>query len=455
MEKILIILSVLLGLAYAVLAFPDGANAVLLVLFLSIPSIYLIRYYSEEKTFLTNIFLAALLLRLGLGLVIHTFDLRSFFGPDAITYDAAGQRLVEIWQDLPVPNDEITERANSIKRAGWGMYYVVGIIYFIFGQSTLVAQSFCGFIGALIAPMVYFCAEKIFHNRQVAKISALCAALFPSFIIWSSQLMKDGLIIFLLVVTMTMVLQLQKKFSYSAITVLILSLFGIISLRFYIFYMVAIAAAGSFVIGLNTSVQSIVRNTIAVVVIGLALTYLGVIRNASSDFEQFGSLERVQGSRSDMITRADSGFGGDIDVSTSEGAIAALPIGFTYLMLAPFPWDVNKLNQALTLPDVLAWYALIPFLISGLWYTLKNRLRSAIPILIFLLMLTIAYSIFQGNVGTAYRQRTQIQVFLFIFIAVGWTIIQERRENRKTLRQVKQQRIRQRLQANKVNNVTS
>ena len=55
-----------------------------------------------------------------------------------------------------------------------------------------------------------------------------------------------------------MVLEVQKKFSYGAILLLILSLFGIISLRFYIFYMVAIAVAGSFIIGINTSVQSIV-----------------------------------------------------------------------------------------------------------------------------------------------------------------------------------------------------
>lgn len=455
MEKILIFLSVLLGLAYTIFAFPDGAIAFLLVLFLSIPTIFLIRHYSEEKTLLTNIFLAALLVRLGLGLVIHLFNLRDVFGPDAGLYDAVGQRLVEIWQGLPVPDDDITSRANATEGSGWGMYYVVGFIYFIFGQSILVAQSFCGFIGALTAPMIYFCAEKIFHNQRVAKISALSVALFPSFIIWSSQLLKDGLIIFLLVITMTMVLQLQKKFNYAATAFLILSLFGIISLRFYIFYMVAVAAAGSFVIGLSTSFQSIIRNTIAVVIIGLALTYLGVIRSAGTEFETYGSLERVQLSRSDLARSADSGFGEDLDVSTLGGAITALPIGFAYLMFAPFPWEVNKLNQALVLPEVLLWWALIPILISGLWYTLKNRLRNAIPILIFMLMLTIAYSIFQGNVGAAYRQRTQIQVFLFIFIAVGWTIIQERRENRKILRQAKQQRLMQSLQANKPNNAIS
>jgi hypothetical protein len=79
-------------------------------------------------------------------------------------------------------------------------------------------------------------------------------------------------------------------------------------------------------------------------------------------------------------------------------------------------------------------------MIYGLWYTIKNRLRDSIAILIFSLMLTLSYSVFQGNVGTAYRQRTQIQVFLFIFIAVGWSLIQERRENKKALLQAQKQR---------------
>ena len=63
-------------------------------------------------------------------------------------------------------------------------------------------------------------------------------------------------------------------------------------------------------------------------------------------------------------------------------------------------------------------------------------------------MLTIAYSIFLGNVGTAYRQRTQIQVFLFILVGVGWTIFNEKRENKKLLRTAAQRRVESQLQAN-------
>ncbi len=96
MDKILIILCSVLGLSMIFLAFPEGAVSVLLVLFLAIPAIFIIRYYSEEKTFLTSVFLAALLARLGLGLVIHLFNLRDMFGPDAGLYDAVGQRFAEV-----------------------------------------------------------------------------------------------------------------------------------------------------------------------------------------------------------------------------------------------------------------------------------------------------------------------------------------------------------------------
>jgi hypothetical protein len=46
-------------------------------------------------------------------------------------------------------------------------------------------------------------------------------------------------------------------------------------------------------------------------------------------------------------------------------------------------------------------------------------------------MLTLAYSVFQGNVGTAYRQRAQILVFYFMFVAVGFVLMKERKEDRK------------------------
>ena len=74
----------------------------------------------------------------------------------------------------------------------------------------------------------------------------------------------------------------------------------------------------------------------------------------------------------------------------------------------------------------------------GIVYTVRNRLSKALPVLIFTLLLTFAYSIFQGNVGTAYRQRTQIQVFLFMFAAVGIELVREKRKDQKLMRHQRQ-----------------
>lgn len=441
MNKLLLILCLLVAASMIVFALPQGAVALLVVLILSGAVLGIFRQYTEEKEFITNIFIGALLVRLAFGIVVHVFNLRDFVGPDSFTYDYIGSRMADLWAGNISVDDPIIKNSMTANGPGWGMSYLVGGIYYLIGNNMFAAQSFCAVFGAATAPMIYFCSEKIFQNRRVAKISALCIALFPAFIIWSAQLLKDGLIIFLLVLSMTMVLRLHEKFNYGALILLILSLSGIITLRFYIFYMVALAAGGSFIIGVSNTAQSIIRRTIVLVLMGLILTYLGVIKSATIDFERFGSLERIQLSRLDLARSGGSGFEEEADVSTTEGAISTIPTGFAYLMFAPFPWQVSNFRQSITLPEVLLWWALIPLAISGLWYTIRHRLRKAFPILIFTFILTMAYSIFQGNVGTAYRQRTQIQVFLFIFIAVGWSLYQEEKENRNYLRQQRRAKV--------------
>jgi hypothetical protein len=445
MNIVLLIACVLMGLVLTFLSFPDGAISLLITLAISLPAILFLRTLTEEKYFITNIFFLALLLRILLGLIIYLFGLRGTFGPDSYHYEYIGARLAQIWADVYVPNDYYAYRARNPGSSGWGMIYLVASIFTVFGRNFFIAQTFCGVVGALTAPLTYLCSNEIFKNKNVSKFTAVAVAAFPSFVIWSSQLMKDGLITFLLVLSMLMVLQLQKKFDYFRLIILILSLLGIISLRFYIFYMVALAVAGSFLVGVSTSVQTITRNVIIIVFLGLGLTYLGVMHNAKEGIDKYASLERIQTTRRDLAESASTGFGEDIDVSTPAGAIAAVPIGLIYLFFAPFPWDAVKLSQFLVIPETLVWWSLIPLMIIGLKYSILHRLRETMPVLLFTLMLILAYSIFQGNVGMLYRQRTQFQVFLFMFIAVGWELYKERKENKKLILRAQKLRNEKRL----------
>jgi hypothetical protein len=430
-DRLVVGTCVIAALMIGTAGFPDGPISLAIVIGLALPLLFVFRRYTEQQRFITNVFLFGLALRLIFGALLRLFDLRGFFGSDAFAYDTNGVLIADLWLGHIDTIPGYGGIGSPLAGVGWGMFYFTGGVYYLLGRDILAAQSIVAVFGAATAPMAYYCAHKIFGNIRTAKISAILIAAFPSFVIWSGQLLKDGFLLFFIVLVITMTLVLQEKLNYLAIVALLIGMGGIISLRFYIFYMVGVAVVGSFLMNFATTTTAMIRTLAVLTIIGFGLTYFGAADRASFDYQNYGSLERVQISRNDLARSASSGFAVDADVSTTRGALLTLPVGLMYLMLAPFPWQAANLRQAITIPEVLAWWILLPLGVSGILYTLRHRLRKALPVLLFTVLLTVAYSLFQGNVGTAYRQRTQIQVFIFIFIAVGWTLRQEKKENRR------------------------
>lgn len=424
---ILCLMAVCLGV---ILFVPEGPSAILVGLFFAVIAAVVISRHRVHGNFLLRLFAAAFLIRVIVGTLIYVGNLQAFFGGDAVTYDQFGQLTLAIWQGNDLHLKSFIEKYHV--GGGWGMLYLVAAVYSIIGRNPLAIQFISAVAGAATAPAIFFCALRIFPNIKVARVTAYFAAFYPSLILWSSQGLKDGLIVFLLSVVMLITLKLGERFTIKSVLILGFALLGLLSLRFYIFYMVVAAIGGSLVIGMKSlTANSMARQFATAVIIGLFLTYFGVLRTATQQFEAYGNLEKIQIGRMDQMQTANSSFGRDVDVSTSSGALSAIPIGMTYLLFAPFPWQLANLRQSLTLPEMLVWWVSVPFLVLGLWFTLKYRLRQALPILMFSLMLTISYSIFQGNVGTAYRQRSQLLVFYFIFASVGFVLMQEVREERK------------------------
>jgi hypothetical protein len=453
MTKVLPFLLAAVFLFASLLVFPDGAIGSAVCLFITIPVGFILQTLveeKEEKEFLWNLFLGALVVRLLYGTIAYYFDFWLYFAGDAETYNAFGNSLAEYLKGNTVLNEFESFRFFGFRQSGWGMFWLIGFLYYIIGQNPIAGNMFCSVFGALAAPVGYLCAKELFNNTKTGKITGLFVAFFPGFINWSSFMMKDGILVFLLVLSVLMIIRLQKSFNLFYISLLLFSLFGIISLRFYIFPMILTAILGSFIIGVKTqtdSLGSLARRCVLIIGIGVILTYAGAFSSVQESVETYGNIERLNSARLDQSLTANSGIG-NVDVSTTEGAISFLPIGLMYLMLAPFPWQLTSIRSALTMPEMLVWWASIPFLISGIIFSVKNRLRETMPVLIFTLMLTVGYAIFQGDVGTAYRQRTQIQVFYFMFIGAGFVLFMEKRENERLLNNVQKQRKQLRLQKN-------
>lgn len=424
MTSLLYVLAFAVGLTIAVVI-PGGAGAILICVVLAVGIAVAISRSTVERDFLIRIFLAGLILRILLGAVLFQIGKTDFFGPDGTTYDTFGYTIANYWSNAPFYKSFPVINPNNL-----GMSYVVAIIYYLIGRNPLAIQFFNGVVGAATAPVIFMCTYHIFRNLRAAKLSAILVTFFPSLILWSSLGLKDATVVFLLSVTMLATLKLTDRIQAKYTLLLIFSLIGLLGMRFYIFYMMLIVVGGSFVIGTGTrNMAGLIRNFILLIFVGLSLTYLGVLRNAPKDLETYGNLKKVQEARKDA-QRANSGFAKEVDVSTTSGALSAVPLGLLYVLFAPFPWQLGNLQQAFTLPEMLVWWASFPLLILGMKYSIRHKLRETAPVFMFTILTTLVYSIFQGNVGTAYRQRAQLLIFYFIFIAVGFVVIKERRENK-------------------------
>ena len=429
MNTILIALALVIGVAVIQLipGYAPGALAACFVV--SIPTLFAMARTDEDRTFLFRLFTLAVLVRIIIASVIYLGHMQEFFGGDANTYHLFGQSLNQGWH-----GDEYHDYRYQVfiqSGAGaWGMLYVVAAVYEVIGENMYAIQLINASVGASTAIVVYFVTKTLFNNARVSKLAAILVAFFPSLILWSSQGLKDALIIMALALCILATLRLMEKVTVPYLIVLGGCLAALLSLRFYIFYMMAAAVGGSFVIGLKSAdARSFVQRFVAIGLIGMAFTWFGVIRFATVQFQKYGNLQMVQMSRVDQARNAESGFGKDVDVQTTEGALTVIPIGLLYLLFAPFPWQLASLRQGIALPEMLIWWAAFPLLVLGLWYAIKHRLRQVSPIVLFTTMLTLAYAVFQGNVGTAYRQRSQLLVFYFIFVAVGAILMVEKREN--------------------------
>ena len=73
------------------LGFPDEASALLVVFFSAGIFVFLFRRFTDDKEFITNLFLAALVVRLGFGLFVHLYDIAISLAATRSTYHALWQ----------------------------------------------------------------------------------------------------------------------------------------------------------------------------------------------------------------------------------------------------------------------------------------------------------------------------------------------------------------------------
>lgn len=383
-------------------------------------------YPSQERRFLRRTYVQALALRsagaLALNVLASNVQFAGYFWGDSGTYDAGGYHLALRWSGEIVAGPY---RMSVV--SGYGFTHLVGLLYYVFGRNQLLIQLVNATIASLAVVVIYAIARRLF-DEGVARWAALFMGFFPQMIFWSCAMYKDPAILLCIATSIYAVLRLRERITAGHLVLFVAATLALMTLRFYVFYMVAFATLGTFLFSQRRGLFSGLFAQILLGGVFATAIVLGVRQETLQQQTAYFDLDRLQNARLGQTMVGQSDFGAEFDVSTPAGAMAAVPVGLAYLLFAPFPWAITGIRQLLTLPETLVWYALMPALWRGLRHALRHKLRAVLPIITFAAILTVAYAVFQSNVGTAYRQRTQVTMFFFIFMGAGIELKRRQKE---------------------------
>lgn len=408
---------------------PETSVAGIIALFgmLLVGSLILTRTEPQDREFLLALFILGFCLRALLAVFLHYFPIVPEM--DAGRYAGQGWHLARFWKGETLQQPSLAHNAYVNMNA---------IIFFVVGYSPLSVKIVNCFFGILTSICMYFIAKPIF-GRRVASIASVLTAFSPSLIFWSTQNLRDTLIVFFLCLSMLGINGIRRGWKWKYPLAIVSSLWMLWMLRSSTFN----GLVASLILSIPLIMKSSRRRLLALgglislwLLDFLVLKETGVspiqslVGSAWPAGEQTHSILTHLQYQLDTIIRGALHFrlGGSLDtarlsvptLNSWKDLLLFMPEALTHYLLRPFPWErVTSYSGMMTIPEMFIWYALIPFTVLGMLSAVRKRLAEIAPILTFTIVFTLLDALAIGNLGAAYRHRTQVWVFFLLFAGVG------------------------------------
>jgi hypothetical protein len=380
--------------------------------------------HQESTRFQTKLFLIGFGVRYGMALALYQMGLVNVFKDEDASGWLVGKAYHEDWANqgygiLDIPF--LLSQTYAFQNRGY--YYMLGGLFHItYAPSRLAAAAFNCFTGALTVVLVYKIARVLF-SEAVARRAGWWTCFYPALIMWSSQTVKEPVVILLETVALYGCVCLRRYgISGRYCLLVIAAVVLLLPFRFYAAYVAGVAGVLSFILPNLAGYDRTHPKVKFIWLAGIPLIVLTFwMLRGEQQLDQY-DLEYVDRFRAQAAVGQGSGVDLGIESKTPEGFVGRLALGGIYLLFAPFPWMLVAGSQRMLMvgPEVMLWYWLVVVGVwSGLRYAVRHRLSLVLPALLFLGAMGILYSLLFANVGLAYRQRAQLMPWFLVFAAVG------------------------------------
>lgn len=354
------------------------------------------------------------------------------------------------------------------------LLWPVTAVYWLFGYTPLVAKFLVASVSALAAGVTSRLALELVRARWAA-VAGLIVALLPSQVLFSSLIMKDGLVwllvalIVLLATLLTRQPPARQLVTVGAIALLMLALGR---LRFHTLIIVAwaVVVGALFRKGRDKFIAVVALPVLAVSVpwvTGLGPGGVDFVTGRARSVDSYrtaqatGNTPLVPGPPTTGITTP-SGTGAGTGMGTGTGggddpgphtenprpgrepdsrtedevtversplqteasdSFRYLPRGLVVMLLEPFPWrPAHNLEFAAAKAEMVFWYPALLLALLGVFMTIRDKtFWRPLPVAACLFGggAVLVAALTEGNFGTAFRHRGEFVWVLALFAVAG------------------------------------
>jgi len=342
------------------------------------------------------------------------------FSGDATRYHSAGNRLVEVWRALEIPEISIGTRFVEVATAFLYIPYVPTMLggFFIFATLAFFGQ------------LLLYAAFRLSAEPRRLRWYAAVILFLPTIVYWPSSIGKESLMFLFIGAAAYGAAALLRDHRLRWATLFGIGAAGAAVIRPHIALLLVVALATALLFGKGRTGRGLSwRKILAIATIGGVLVAVTAVTATKFGID-FASGPTATEGFDNVLNEVErqTNQGGSGLTGVSIKSPQEFPAGFVKVLFRPFPQEANNVQalassvEGMLLLGLLLW-RLIPSIRNG-WHIRKD------PYLIFALVFTtgfiVAFSAF-NNFGLLARQRSQVMpFFIALLIALGWSTLEDR-----------------------------